>query len=817
MPTRLSAVIAAVWCGVAFINSTFSQAPDVPGPPPEAAVSDNELVASQIAVLDQIAEDSAASDVTFFLTSLSLSQEVAPLTPQLMQPDTAPLASPSAGSIFRGGQPRSNLATDRGLTAQPSASDKILGLEARARNTSDLGGLLGSSANGLGVTTQRRNPIISDPRIRGSRVGQVAASGSYWVPARIDLDTMLSKIDSGLIDEIAVVKGPYAAQYGPGFDFINIELKRTPRAEPGSGSITGGSSSLNYQSNGEQWYGRQTGYVAGENWGARVGYGHRTGSDYEAGDGTQIPSSYKSRDLDVALGFDFDDDKNLELIYLHQDQTDVELAGQAFDLDSLLTNGVEATWTDRGVGWADRLVLETWYNETRLKGNAQSPAKRQTFPVLNDIRYQGTTNVNSVSTGASAKAAWELDTDRELTAGTDVRIVRQGLDEFSFAVFRIPNIRNSPIPRSVSANPGLFAELSDTSIEGLRVTTGVRADIVSTEIVEDAARLQQIGAGTNPPSYAEILGTSDFDQSFGLWAGYLTAEYELDPLWRLTGAVGHGQRAPSLTELYAAESFMFLLQSGLNTVTGDPLLNPERRTQIDLGLAYDDGRFRAGVTGFQAWVNDRITFESMSVRPGRSMAQVEQVNLRYVNTDLAVLHGFEANAEYDLTELISVFSTLSYVEGTDLTRNGDFATRQADSDISTTSRRIPGAIRGSRDGTRRTLAGREALPGIAPLVARSGARFNGELWETRWNLELAARMVAEQNRVANSLFETTTPGFTVWDLRSHWLVNDHLTFVTGVENFTDKNYREHFDFRSADGMSVRQPGINFYFGSELHY
>lgn len=54
-----------------------------------------------------------------------------------------------------------------------------------------------------------------------------------------------------------------------------------------------------------------------------------------------------------------------------------------------------------------------------------------------------------------------------------------------------------------------------------------------------------------------------------------------------------GQRAPSLTELYAAESYMFLLQRGLNTVTGDPQLKPERRWQTDLGTTYDDDRFRS--------------------------------------------------------------------------------------------------------------------------------------------------------------------------------------------------------------------------------
>jgi hypothetical protein len=42
--------------------------------------------------------------------------------------------------------------------------------------------------------------------------------------------------------------------------------------------------------------------------------------------------------------------------------------------------------------------------------------------------------------------------------------------------------------------------------------------------------------------------------------------------------------------------------------------------------------------------------------------------------------------------------------------------------------------------------------------------------------------------------------------------------VAGVENFTDKNYREHLDFREINGSrQVFQPGVNFYFGGDLTY
>lgn len=816
MPTRKRCVrrywrlAALCWAAVGTASPLLAQEPVE-----EQSEADDAVVAYSLATIEQATDEALAPQAQFYWASMSWPQDIAPLQPQLQQPDTLSMAAAnnaSSANLFRGGLARSTLPTGPSGVRQTTATDRVLGIESKVRNTSEAGGLLGTSASNTGVTTQKRNPIMSDPRVRGSRVGQLAASGSYWIPARIDLDTLLSKIDSSLIDEINVVKGPYSPLYGPGTEFLNFQLMPTPRAE--FETEYGGTSSLNYQSNGDQWYGRQSFFVAGTDWGARVGYGHRTGTDYIAGDGEQIPSSYNSRDLDVSLGFDISEGRTLEVVYLRQDQTGVELAGQAFDIDALVANGIEMTWTDREVEWADRLVTEVWYNDTQLSGSAQRPAKRQTFPFLDVIRYVGTTRVDSQSTGMKLQAEWEVDDGRDLTAGADFRFVRQRLDEISSGRFGFTFFKdaNSPIPKSASANPGLFVEYKDSSIDDLRITTGARTDIVSTEMLEDAAALQSVGTGSH--SYAGILGTNDFDRTYGLWSTYLTTEYDLDDNWMLNAGVGHGQRAPSLTELYAAESFMFLMQSGLNTVTGDPRLNPERKTQIDLGVTYRDDAFRAGLNGFYAWVNDRITYENMSVRRGPPFGNVEQVNLRYVNTDLATLTGFEGNAEYSLADWVSVFSTINYVEGTDQTRNGNFATQQAST--AGDSQRVAG-VRGSQSTAGVPLDSKEALPGIPPLQARSGVRLNGQLQDVRWNLELAARTVAAQDRVAASLLESSTPGYTVWDLRSHWLVNQNLSFVTGVENFTDKNYREHFDFRSANGLSVRQPGINFYFGSEVTY
>ncbi len=766
---------------------------------------------------------SESSDSLFHLVAFSRFQEVPPLQPLPAQPEM-PVA-PSrvdtlAANIFRGDAPRSDLRIAPRSTGPQVAADRILGIEAKARATSDAGSLLGQSARGQGVTTQKRNPIITDPRIRGSRVGQLSASGSYWVPTRIDLDTPLSKLDSRLISEINVIRGPYGVEYGPGFDFIDFTLAASPRSQ--DGPDVGGSTGLEYQENGQQWYGRQTLTYAEENWGARVGYGERRGSDYQSGSGLGIPSSYHSRDIDVALGFDLSEGQSLELIYLLQDQSRVELPGQAFDIDSHVTNAFEATWSHNRLDFADRVEVETWINDAHLTGDAQNPVKRQSFPILNNRSYVGVTDVNSLSTGARAAAMWQLSPQTELSAGTDVRVLRQELDEISSLVNLIPiTDRNSPIPDSVSVNPGLFLKLTDQTWDRLTLESGARADVLTAEVVESATQLQNLSTGLFPLSLTQILGTQQLDQTFGLGAAYVSAAYQVDDSWTLKAAAGHGQRAPSLTELYVAESFMFLLQNGLNTVTGDPRLRPERRWQLDLGAEYAGERLRARVNGFHAWVEDRITFEAMSTTRGPPLGQVEQVNLRYVNTDLATLLGFEADADYQLAPWLSVFGIANFVRGTDQTRNGHFATVQADGSVAggIASTRDPTEPRGFFGSPTTSLTGQEPLPGIPPLEFRTGVRLNGTIDTVRWNAEISARIIDEQNRVAQSLHETTTPGFTTWNLRTYWQLTDRFSLVAGVENLTDKNYREHFDFRSQNPLArqVLQPGRNFYIGSTLVY
>ena len=554
----------------------------------------------------------------------------------------------------------------------------------------------------------------------------------------------------------------------------------SPRADQWK---AGGSTSGEFKSNGDQWMGRQTVFGADSDWGYRLGYTHRTGSDYRTGgdDPEKIAASFNSRAFDLTLGKDLSDERHLEFHLLRLDQTNVELPGQAFDIDALVTNGFEVEYLDEDSQLFDQTSLSAWYNDTALHGNAQGKGKRRVLSFLKELSYVGSTNVKGLSTGYRYEGLLEIGDAGELTVGTDLRFLRQQLDEKSTGQNGINVFKgNSPIPRSISVNPGLFSQYTAGSLDTFRVTAGARLDLVRTEITADAAQLADVTLSRQPLS--AILGTSDFDQTFLLGSFFLSGERQLNEI--TTGFVGAGyaMRPPTLTELYAAQPFMFLLQNGLNVVTGDPLLDSERLWQMDVGLKFQAERFRGSARAYHAWINDYITYRADP--PLAFSGSVQQLNLHYINTNLATLAGAELQSEYDVNNMLTTFGTLAYVQGQDRTR---------------------------------IVVGSEPLPMIPPLRARLGGRLHQAAPDPKWGLELSTQLVAAQNRVATSLLEHRTPGYTTFDARAFWEPTKRFTIFSGIENFTNKSYREHFDFSSPNGRQIRQPGLNFYVGAETRY
>lgn len=679
------------------------------------------------------------------------------------------------------------LPEERRQHAKSPAADAVFSAEATGRRSSDIGDLVKRSKAAHGVAIQHRTPIVSDTRVRGQRVGQVLASGSYWAPARMDLDTMMSKIDSRLIDNLILIKGPYAARYGPGFRFVDLEFVQSPRYRKGfeAHSI----SSVNYQTNGQQWYGRQSVYGGNDRYGFFLSYGHSTGNDYETGESDFfIPASYKSRDIFAAFGVDLSSTQSLEMNVLRLDQTDVEFPGLVYDLNYLVTDGYEMTYTDTAPGFADRFRAEVWYNRTRFEGDTLRPGKNRQIPELQLILESSTGfDGYAVTDGDGLSGGYRLEStyftgNGQVAWGTDLIILNQELNDIEPEAPAFDN--NFPVPRSRSIDVGLYVEDVERIDCRWTMTAGARVDGVFTDS-------EDIVDGVPVP--LSWLKDAQLSQEFLLGAAYLTSLYDLGGGWSVNSGVGTSMRPPTITELYVESSFIGSLQRGLTFLQGDPELRSEKMIQVDLGTQYQDSQTQFGVQTHYSWIHDFITYDLID--PAGNIDGFQQ-GAYFVNTDLATIAGAECYGQHAVTDWLTVFGIASYIEGRDLSRNK------------------PARNSFYPDRSDTADLDHEPLPGIHPLETRLGLVIQDPSVSPAWGLEFMARVVDNQDRIAETLGEIATPGFTTYDLRGYRRFGGWL-LTGGVENLTNKFYREHIDYRS--GLGVYRPGIGAYVGVEWRH
>ncbi|MBI2805186.1 MAG: TonB-dependent receptor [Planctomycetes bacterium] len=658
----------------------------------------------------------------------------------------------------------------------------------------DVGSVLGASNASGGVELQRRSPLVSDPRIQGLHFGQIVthADGGYWFPARVDLDTVVSKMNSGDIKSIGIIQGPFSVRYGAGFSFLDVESVPTPRSTLGHFDAHG-STSGTYKTNGRAWQGQQSVWGGGKDWGFRITYDAQAAVDYTAGNGSKLPSGYNNQFVNFAYGIDLSQTASLEVKYLHVQQSDVLFPGLLTNINSLTTDAFTARFVDKDGAWYDRFTLDAWVNNTVFNGNSANPETRRQIPQLDDIfkgsftafqpiRLDINTQGNALTYGTRQITTWGDAKGFNVSLGADIRVFDSNYreaDAFNLSVLQgTGGPPNLGIPRARQIAPGILLDSSVPLGEYLVFKLGTRMDFVTNQFV---------GFDTNVDltTYNKFVGDPTGDRVFSLFSGFATGEFKITPEWTLNGGYGYAQRSPTTTELYAGGAFLGLIQNGFNSIYGNPSLRREEMHNLNLGLHGKYEAVRVGANGFAAYVPNYITYLPLgkfattltnTVPPLTGTTPINQ--LQFINTPHATLTGFDAYGEVDATPYLTPFVTASYVKGMDRTKG-------------------------------------EPLPGIAPLSSRAGLRFHEDSKNPRYGVEYFARIVAPQNLFAASLGEARTGGFVTHNVRAYWQVRENLLVLGGVENIGDLYYREHLDLRT--GLGVFQPGVNFYFGAKLTY
>jgi iron complex outermembrane receptor protein len=575
----------------------------------------------------------------------------------------------------------------------------------------------------------------------------------------------------------------------------------TPRSE--CGTEWHNRFSILARGNGSQILGSDTFTLGGADYGAIGNYGLRVGSDYRAGNGQRIPSSFHTQNVLLQTGFDTANG-NVEFRYNRFDMWDTEYALQFFDISSLKTDSFNLNYSGIDSVVDAQNNVQLWYNQNAFRGNNLSDSKREirarvanglnndfNTQLFNPSSFAGFVNGNLVSTGARAVRTYGDETDLYTRVGADVRYVTQSTSEEFFITdpLQTPNGFLRPgdehfftnQPHSSLTDPGLFAEWGTPWGSFFKTALGGRIDFVNTH--PRAADYDDTPA---------VPGISDvnFVQNDILLGTYLTGDLELTPEWTIRGGVGYAERVPDLVNRYADGVFLGILQNGFSKVVGFPALKKERATQMDVSALADYGWVTGRASAFYAWVNDYNTYVTFGVDPPTG-AQV----LLAQNTALATLTGFELYGDYATDDITTLFASMQYVQGTDQVIN-------------------------------------QPLPQIYPLQGRLGIRWADPEPTNDWGLELGMRMVAAQNRIGflrdniggaptSTAVESRTPGFSTAYLRGYYNLSQQIHLVGGIDNMFDRTYIEHLDLRlqgppvTPGGVTAAlAPGFTAYLGLE---
>jgi iron complex outermembrane receptor protein len=323
------------------------------------------------------------------------------------------------------------------------------------------------------------------------------------------------------------------------------------------------------------------------------------------------------------------------------------------------------------------------------------------------------------------------------------------------------------------------AELDDT---GLWAQAVRRSDTLGRGGATLAATLRydrwSADAGTVSPFFATTAGTPA-PRDEDLFSAALSGRLALGDAWTVNAGIGRAVRTPTALELYSDRFPSSRFQVAAEFL-GDPGLDPETAWQVDLGTDYAAAGVHLSLSAFYRRLDDNVTVLADPTLPRRLPLSPPQV-YRYVNGTRATYVGAEASLDARLGDAWTLRAAAAWLRGDD---------RELD----------------------------EPAFGVAPPWLSLGARWNATGSKRGPWVDLGARRVERQDRVATARLEQATPGYTVVDLAAGWRFAERWELAAGADNLLDEAYADHLSsLNPFTGERIAEPGRSLYARLEVEF
>ena len=260
-----------------------------------------------------------------------------------------------------------------------------------------------------------------------------------------------------------------------------------------------------------------------------------------------------------------------------------------------------------------------------------------------------------------------------------------------------------------------------------------------------SAGTAQVGAAGPMPMLANAFNAADRSGEKTTVDGVARLWSEVADGLTLRGTLASKTRMPNYVERFGW--LPIAASAGLadgNAYIGDLNLNPERAWIIEGGFDWVSSTAYARPTVFLRRIDDYI----QGTRTGTTNMMGQDI-LRWTNVD-ARLYGIDFDAGYDFAGPLRLDAIASYVRG-----------QRRDID--------------------------DNLYRVAPPSLTAGLTWEASVWSATFETYAAAA----QNRVSVTNDEEKTPGFVTLNLYGEWTPAAGVSVMAGVENLTNKLYRQH--------------------------
>lgn len=603
-----------------------------------------------------------------------------------------------------------------------------------------------------GFSLIKRGGFALDPVYRSFKFEQLnviydgGMQTTYACPGRMDPTT--THINPQDVEKIELIRGPFSVRYGPTMGAI-INVVTHPLGQQEHTRI-GGTVETGYESNGGSKVAKMSLAGGRDRFDFALHAGLKDYGNYLSGDGTEVPSSFRSYDYTFKAGYRPAENHQIQLNWRQAFNRDVLHAGLPMDTDTDDSDflSIDYQWKNLG-GTINGLTVKAYSTQVdHLMINTRRP---------NFGMVEATAAVRAETYGGKAELSMQPSKKTWLYAGVDYRLIGREGDRVRLMKRNMMTGEELSEPRRMVdaiwqdaqiQSAGLFLENKYFFHPQWTWVLGARLDRVEGQIGSPAA------------DFTALYDNLEADVQWNV-SPTTSISYYADSDWKLQLALGRGVRSPNMIERYINH---FTVGQDLYEYVGNPHLRPEINNQLEISWQKQSDQLHLNWNVFYSDLRDYITAEVDTDLPRKFMGSLANAR-RFVNIDRAIQMGTEFSAQWKFHSFWKLSSSLAYTHA----ENKDWD---------------------------------EPLAEIAPLQAQLGLQYE----RTMWWASTQATLVDQQDRVSQRFNENTTPGYAVVDLRAGIEPMEGLSVGVAVLNLLDKQYRAHLN-RAYRNASV--PGIVF--------